>query len=206
METVAAISAMLGVGWASGINLYAAILTLGFMAHTGTITLPEEMVVVTSPWVMIAAGLMYGVEFFADKIPGVDSLWDAIHSFIRIPAGAMLAAGAATAISPDMEMVGLLLGGSLAAGSHFTKAGTRMLVNTSPEPFSNAAVSVTEDVAVFAGVWAAFQHPVAFLILLGLAICGVIWLAPKLWRGIKRVFARIGRLFGREQSATDSGA
>jgi hypothetical protein len=191
MEVVATIAATMGVAWASGINLYAALFMLGWMGSTGSIELPPNLEVVQHPMVMGAAAVMYCVEFFADKIPGVDTGWDVLHSFIRIPAGAMLAAGAISPLGPEAELAGLLLGGSLAAGSHFTKTGTRMLVNTSPEPFTNWSLSIGEDVMVIAGLWAALHHPVLFLILLAAAIALVIWLAPKLWRGLKRVFARV---------------
>ncbi len=204
MEIVATIAATMGVAWASGINLYAALFVLGWMGSTGSIDLPPDLEILQSPLVMVAAGFMYCVEFFADKIPGVDNLWDAIHSFIRIPAGALLGAGAISAISPEMELVGLLLGGTLAAGTHFTKAGTRVLVNTSPEPFSNIAVSVGEDALVVAGLWASLHHPVLFLIALALSIALVIWLIPKIWRGIKRVFSRIRGWFGGTATNPDS--
>ena len=196
MEVIAAISAALGVAWASGINLYAAVFTLGLLGNMGSVDLPPGLEMVESPLVMGAAGLMFCVEFFADKIPGIDSLWDAVHSFIRIPAGAILASGAASGISPEAEFAGLLIGGTLAAGSHFTKAGSRVLVNTSPEPFSNIAVSLGEDIVVVAGLWTALHHPILFIVLLTLTIALTIWLLPKIWRGIKRVFGKIRSWFG----------
>ncbi len=195
MEAISIIAATMGVAWASGINLYAAVLMLGILGNTGSIDLPPGLEVVESPGVMIAAGFMYCVEFVADKVPGVDTGWDAIHSFIRIPAGALLAAGTMSALSPEAELIGLLLGGTIAAGSHFTKAGTRVLVNTSPEPFSNIAVSLGEDFLVIMGLWTALNHPILFIVLLVTFIALVIWLAPKIWRGIKRVFARIRSWF-----------
>src|SRR5688572_28971776 len=161
---VATIALMMGVGWASGINLYAAILTLGMLGSTSHMVLPPELQILTDPMIIGAAALMYCVEFFADKIPGVDVVWDSIHTFIRIPAGAILAAQVIGDVSPSAEIAAALLGGTLAAGSHFTKAGTRILINASPEPFSNWAASVVEDVAVIAGVWAAVQHPWVFLV------------------------------------------
>lgn len=144
----------------------------------------------------MAAGVMYVVEFFADKIPGVDTGWDAIHTFIRIPAGAMLAAGAVSEVDPAIAVAAGILGGGLTAVTHATKAGTRVLVNTSPEPFSNWAVSIGEDIAVIAGLWTALNHPILFIILLILFILILIWFLPKLWRGVKGLFRRIGRLFG----------
>lgn len=118
METVSIIAATMGIAWASGINLYAAVFMLGWMSNTGAIELPPDLAVVSSPLVMGAAALMYLVEFFADKVPGVDSAWDALYSFIRIPAGALLASAAISPLGPEAELAGLLLGGALSAGSH----------------------------------------------------------------------------------------
>ncbi len=190
------ISLSMGTAWASGINLYATILTLGIMGVTGNMVLPEHLQILTNPMVIGASGLMFVTEFFADKIPGVDSGWDAVHTFIRIPAGAMLAAGAIGEVNPAMQLVAGIMGGGLAAGTHATKAGTRALINTSPEPFTNWTASVAEDVAVIAGVWTAIQHPVLFLVLLVIFILLMIWILPKIWKGIKAVFNAIGRLFG----------
>jgi hypothetical protein len=185
----------MGLAWASGINLYATLLTLGILANTGNIQLPPDLMIVATPLVMIAAGLMYCVEFFADKFPGVDTGWDAIHTFIRIPAGAMLAAGAVGTLDPSVELAAAILGGSMAAGAHVTKAGTRVLINTSPEPFTNWFASVTEDVMVITGVWACIHHPIAFLIALVIFIAVAIWLLPKIWVGIKKVFGFIANFF-----------
>lgn len=192
----ATLAMTMGLAWASGINLYATLLTLGFLANTGNINLPPDLLIVANPAVMVAAGLMYFVEFFADKTPGVDTGWDAIHTFIRIPAGAMLAAGAVGELSPAVELAAAIVGGSMAAGSHATKAGSRVLINTSPEPFSNWAASIGEDVAVITGVWAAVQHPFVFLIFLLLFIVLMIWLLPKLWAGVRKIFGAIARFFG----------
>jgi len=186
----------MGVAWASGINLYATLFMLGYMGMTGNITLPSELEVLTNPMVMTAAGFMYCVEFFADKIPGVDSGWDTIHTFIRIPAGAMLASSAVGDVTPALELTTALLGGTLAAGTHTTKMGSRLLINTSPEPFTNWTASISEDLIVIGGLWAALYHPVLFVIGLGLFILLMIWLLPRLWRLIKHVFRRIGSWLG----------
>jgi hypothetical protein len=186
----------LGAGWASGINLYATILVLGFLGATGRVDLPAGLDILTDPLVMLAAGVMYVVEFFADKVPGLDSVWDTVHTFIRIPAGAMLAAGAIGDVGPGAELAAALMGGGLAAATHAAKSGTRVLINTSPEPFSNWAASITEDVSVVAGLWAAVMHPAVFLVLLAVFVALLFWLLPKVWRGIKRLFGSIGRLFG----------
>lgn len=192
----AIIALTLGVAWASGLNLYAAILTLGLLGATGNIVLPPDLQILTHPAVIIAAGFMYFVEFVTDKIPGVDSGWDALHTFIRIPAGALLAAGAVSPANPAMTLAAAILGGGLAAGTHATKAGTRVMINTSPEPFSNWIVSVLEDIFVIGGLWTALHHPLLFLLLLTGFIILMILLLPKLWRGIKKLFGFIGRLFG----------
>lgn len=197
METVQAISLMLGVGWASGINLYAAVLVLGWLGSSGTVELPAGLSVVSEPTVLLAAGFMYLVEFFADKIPGVDSAWDLLQTFIRIPAGALLAAGAAQGldIGPAAELVGLLTGGGLAAASHTAKAGSRVLINTSPEPVSNWTASVSEDLAVVGGLWTSINHPWWFIGLLILFLALLIWLLPKIWRAIKLLWQKIRRLW-----------
>ena len=197
METIDAIALMLGAAWASGINLYAAVLVLGWMGGAGHVDLPPGLEVLSNPTVMLVAGGMYLVEFFTDKIPGVDTAWDTLHTFIRIPAGAMMAAGAAQGldVSQAGELIALMLGGGVAAASHATKAGTRVMINTSPEPFSNWGASVAEDVSVFAGLWAALNHPWIFVILLILFLLLAIWLLPKIWRAIRRAAGAIRRWF-----------
>jgi len=197
METIEVISLTLGVAWASGINLYAAVLALGYFASTGQVTLPEELQLLTDPTVLMAAGFMFFVEFFADKVPGVDTGWDALHTFIRIPAGAVLAGGMANGIEVNAatEFAAYLVGGGLAATSHATKAGTRALINTSPEPVTNWTASITEDIAVIGGLWAALNHPWVFIIALVIFILLVAWLLPKIWRALKRIARAIGNFF-----------
>jgi len=186
---------MLGASWASGINLYAAVAMLGLLGATGSMDLPPDMEVLQNPLVIIAACFMYCVEFFADKTPGVDTAWDGLHTFIRIPAGAVLAAAAVGDVSPAVQFAAFLIGGGVAGTAHAAKAGTRVMINTSPEPVTNWTASVTEDIAVFAGLWAALNHPLLFLGIFAVFILLCIWLLPKLWRGIKRVFGALGRLF-----------
>jgi len=200
VHAVDLIALSMGAAWASGLNLYAAVFVLGFLGATGNIQLPPELQVLSNPLVMVAAGFMYTIEFFADKTPGVDTGWDAIQTFIRIPAGAILAAGAVGEVGPAAQLAAGLIGGSLAAATHATKAGTRVLINTSPEPFSNWAASVMEDLAVIAGLWAALHHPVLFLALLALFILLMAWALPRLWRGIKALGRRIARVFGRDEA------
>ena len=196
----------LGVAWASGINLYAAILVLGIMGSGGYTELPPSLAVLQDPLVIGAAGIMYFVEFFADKIPGVDSGWDAIHTFIRIPAGAMLAVGAAQGleINQAAELAAALLGGSLAAASHLTKSSTRLIINTSPEPVTNTTASIAEDLAVIGGLWTALNYPVAFIVFIILFILLAIWLLPKLWRAIKSIVTTIRGWLGGKQARQES--
>ena len=190
------IALTLGVAWASGINLYAAVATLGLGGSLGYIDLPPGLEILQDPLVIVAAAFMYCVEFMADKIPGVDTGWDALHTFIRIPAGAMLAAGALGDVSPAMTIAGGLVGASVTAATHATKAGSRVLINTSPEPFSNWGASILEDLAVFTGLWAALEHPMVFLAALLVFLVLVCWLLPKLWRGVKLVFRKVGSWLG----------
>lgn len=189
------ISLTMGAAWASGINLYATIFMLGILGANNVIALPPSLELLTNPLVIGAAGIMYFVEFFADKIPAVDSTWDAVHTFIRIPLGALLAAGAVGEVNPAVTTAAFLLGGTMAAGTHAAKAGTRVLINTSPEPFTNIAASVTEDVAVVGGLWAALNYPLVFIAFIVAFALFLIWALPKLWRGIKKVFGAIARLF-----------
>ena len=189
------ISLTMGAAWASGINLYATIFMLGILGANNVIALPPSLELLTNPLVIGAAGIMYFVEFFADKIPAVDSTWDAVHTFIRIPLGALLASGAVGEVNPAVTTAAFLLGGTMAAGTHAAKAGTRVLINTSPEPFTNIAASVTEDVAVVGGLWAALNYPLVFIAFIVAFALFLIWALPKLWRGIKKVFGAIARLF-----------
>jgi hypothetical protein len=207
METIDVIALTLGVAWASGINLYAAILVLGIMGSGGYTQLPESLTVLQDPLVLVAAGTMYCVEFFADKIPGVDSGWDVIHTFIRIPAGAMLAVGAAQGleINQAAELAAALLGGSLAATSHLTKASTRLVINASPEPVSNWTASFAEDFAVIGGLWTALNYPLVFVAFIVLFVLFAIWLLPKLWRTLKRVVATIRGWFGKKSAVAKDG-
>jgi hypothetical protein len=195
METVQIIALTMGVAWASGINLYASIATLGLLGASGNLDLPPDLVILQHPAVIVAAGFMYCVEFFADKIPGVDTAWDGLHTFVRIPAAAILAAGAVGEVDPALTLVAGILGGTLAATSHTLKAGTRVLINASPEPFSNSAVSLAEDTLVFAGLLGAVYQPEAFLVFVVLFIVGAVWAIPKIWRGARLLFARIAAFF-----------
>ncbi len=199
------IALTMGVAWASGINLYGTLLALGIMSNTGYVDLPADLQIVGDPLVLAAAGLMYGVEFFADKVPGVDTGWDTLHTFVRIPAGALLAAGAIGEVQPAAELAAAIVGGTIAASSHFTKTGSRVMINTSPEPVTNWTASILEDIAVFAGIWAAIEHPYVFIAVLIVFLILAIWLLPKLWRGIKRIFNFFVNLFnGKSNNSTNT--
>jgi hypothetical protein len=195
MEAIASIALAAGAAWASGINVYAVIFMLGVLGSTGYMTLPAELEILTNPVVIAAAGLMYFIEFFADKMPGVDTGWDAIHTFIRIPAGATLAAAALGDMDPAVQIAAFIVGGGLAATSHATKAGSRVVINISPEPVTNWTASIVEDLVVFAGLWTALNYPVVFLVLLVLFLVTAAWLLPKLWRGIRKIGVSIKQFF-----------
>ena len=181
-ETLAAIAVALGAGWASGLNAYAAVLVLGMAQRLGLVDLPHDLQVLASPWVIGVAALLFVLNFFADKIPYVDSINDVLQTFVRIPAGFLLAYGAAGGLSPEVAVIAGLLGGTLAAGTHIAKTGSRALINTSPEPFSNITASLAEDVTVIGGLALAISHPIIFLCLLAAFVALLIWLLPKLVR------------------------
>ncbi|BAO29070.1 DUF4126 domain-containing protein [Sulfuritalea hydrogenivorans] len=176
-----------GLGWASGLRLYTTLFVIGIAGKLGWVVLPDGLRLLEHPWVLGAAGLMLLLEFFADKIPLLDSLWDTVHTFIRIPAGAALAALVFGGQGIEWQAAMAILGGTLAAGTHFTKAGARAMINASPEPFTNLAASFGEDVVVLTGLWLMFAHPWLMLALLLLLAALIVWLLPKLWRGIAGV-------------------
>jgi hypothetical protein len=195
-EILPYIALSMGVAWASGINLYAAILVLGLLGLSGNMPLPETLQVLQNPIVIGVAGFMYCVEFFADKIQGVDSAWDTLHTFIRIPAGAVLAATAVGDVDPAIAISAALVGGGLTAGTHLTKASTRLLVNTSPEPFSNIGASLAEDTVVVGGLLMALYYPSLFLVFLVVFVALMVWLLPILWRALKGIFDSLKEFFG----------
>ncbi|MES2537322.1 MAG: DUF4126 domain-containing protein [Pseudomonadota bacterium] len=180
-----------GLSWASGVRLYMTLFIAGWFGRNGWIDLPAALEVLQSPWVLLVTGGLLVVEFLADKVPGVDSVWDAIQTFIRIPAGAVLGAAVLGPMDPVLTTLAALLGGSIAAGAHFTKAGSRALINTSPEPFSNWGASFAEDVAVAGGLWAAFFHPWILFAFLAVFFILALWLLPKLWRGLRWLFRKL---------------
>ena len=180
-----------GLAWASGIRLYAVLVLAGAMAHLGYLDLPPALEVLQHPLVMAAAGVMALGEFLADKVPVFDSVWDAVHTFIRVPAGAVLAAAALGQADPVWIMVAAILGGAIASGAHLAKAGTRAVINTSPEPLSNWAASFGEDLLVPAGFLAAIKAPLVFLVLLAGFLTAAIWFVPKLFRALRRLLGKL---------------
>jgi hypothetical protein len=183
------------LGWASGIRLYAVLFIVGAVGYAGWFDLPQHLQVLAHPMVLAASGFMVFVEFFADKIPGIDTVWDLVHTVIRIPAGAALAAGVFGDSPPAWTIAAAIIGGTLAAGSHFTKAGTRAVINTSPEPFSNWVASFGEDLLAGGLVYLALAYPFVALAVVAVLVVFSIWLLPKLWRFIRAFIERIGRWF-----------
>lgn len=200
-QLITTLALTMGTAWAAGINLYATIAVLGVLGVTGNVVLPEQLLILQDPMIIGAAALMYLVEFFVDKTPGLDTGWDAIHSFIRIPAGVMLAAGAVGEVNPSIVIAAGILGGGIAATSHTIKAGTRVLINTSPEPVSNWSASILEDVVVIGGIWTMLHYPLAFLVFFIAFLLLSIWLIPKIWSGVKIVFQTLVRFFSGKKEA-----
>ena len=179
------------LAWASGIRLYATIFIVGLLGRLEYLHLPEPLFVLEHTWVLAASGIMVAGEFFADKVPGFDSVWDAIHTFVRIPAGAFLAWGAMGDATPAAQTAAAILGGLVAGGTHLAKSGGRAVINTSPEPLSNWTLSFGEDGLVLGGLFLAVPHPLAFLVLLALFLALVIWLLPKLFRVLAGMFQKL---------------
>src|SRR4051794_27930176 len=183
------IAIALALGWGAGLRAYAVIFAVGIAGAMGWVELPGHLDVLQHPVVLFASGFMTLVEFGADKVPWLDSIWDAMHSFVRIPAGAALAAMAFGDSTSAVMVAAGLLGGSLAAAMHVTKAGARATLNLSPEPLSNWAASLSEDAIVPLGLWLAFVHPLVFLLALALLLLALAVLARLLWRGFRRLVA-----------------
>lgn len=183
------------LGWASGFRLYAALFLTGLAGFMGWMELPPGLQVLQHPGVLGASGFMLFVEFFADKIAFVDSIWDAVHTVIRIPAGAALAAGALGAGGAEMGWIAAVLGGGLAATSHAAKMTTRAAVNTSPEPFSNVAVSLAEDGLVVFMLWLSATHPVVFAVVLVLSILLSVVLLVVLVKFLRKVLRGVSEFF-----------
>jgi len=195
LDTPQLLALAAALGWASGIRLYAAVFLVGAAGFMGWVQLPQGLQVLQHPGVLAASGFMCMVEFFADKIPLVDSLWDMVHTVIRIPAGAALAAGALGADNAAMGWIAALLGGSLAATSHAAKLTTRAAVNTSPEPFSNIGVSLLEDGFVVFMLWLAATHPLIFAVALVLTLVVAVLLMVALVKFLRVVLRKLSQFF-----------
>jgi Domain of unknown function (DUF4126) len=195
LDTAALTALAAALGWAAGIRLYLVVFLTGLAGFMGAIPLPSGLSILQHPAMLSASGFMVFVEFFADKIPGLDSLWDVIHTVIRVPAGAALAGGVFGADSATMGTVAALVGGSLAATAHATKATTRAAVNTSPEPFSNIAVSLLEDGLVIFMLWLATNHPVIFGITLLIVLVLSVLLIIMLFKFLRMVIRKISNFF-----------
>ena len=195
MGTIEALSLAMGTAWTSGINLYATVAALGIANLAQLIQLPPDLQVLSHPAVIGIACTMYMIEFFADKVPYVDSGWDVLHTFIRVPAGAILAARSLGDMNPALELAALLAGGSIALAAHGFKATTRLAINASPEPLSNWAASVTEDITVFGSLWMIFHHPIVMMLIITGFLALMVWLVPRLFRLAKRGFQALRSKF-----------
>jgi hypothetical protein len=184
-----------GLAWASGIRLYATLFIAGMLGRLGYVTLPPGLEVLSHNGVLIVSGLLMLGEFLADKIPVFDSVWDAIHTFIRIPAGTLLAWGVFRHSDPDVQIAAALVGGAIVTGTHLAKSGGRALVNTSPEPVSNWGASAGEDISLIGILYLMWQHPLALLIVLALFLLLLCWMLPKIVRGLRMIFGQL-RKFG----------
>jgi Domain of unknown function (DUF4126) len=200
MDSLATLGLGMGSAWLSGFNLYATVLTLGLLQRFHLVQLPGDLDFVSRGWVIGTAAALYLIEFLADKIPIVDSIWDAIHTFIRVPAGAVLATSAFAQFDPAVRAVALLAGGTLALSSHGTKASVRMSANASPEPFSNVFLSIIEDIFTIGLAALAAFHPVVILVIILVFVVLLIWLAPKIIRAIRRMLVQVRGIFGGSQS------
>ena len=195
MDWLTTLGMAMGSAWMSGINLYATVVTLGLLQRFKLVALPGDLGLVSDWWVIGVAGALYLIEFVADKIPAVDSVWDAIHTFIRVPAGAILAASAFASFDPSVRLVAFLAGGGVALSSHGTKAATRLAANTSPEPVSNIVLSLLEDALTIGSAILMVFHPVVILVLVAIFVLLAIWLVPKIVRALRGLLLRARALF-----------
>ncbi len=198
MEWFSTLSLALGSAWTSGINLYATVTVLGLLQKFNLTRLPGGLDVLDNWWIIGIAGFLYAIEFFADKIPYIDSVWDVVHTFIRVPAGALMAYAATNQTDASVMTIATLLGGGLALSSHGTKAAVRATANLSPEPVSNWVLSIVEDIIAFIGTILAVFAPILIAIVLILFGIFFIWFAPKVVRAFKRIFNAIRAIFAGE--------
>ncbi|MEO8649235.1 MAG: DUF4126 domain-containing protein [Acidobacteriota bacterium] len=195
MEWFSTLSLALGTAWTSGINLYATVSVLGLLQRLGGVKLPGGLDVLDNWWIIGIAGGLYIVEFFADKIPYVDSVWDVVHTFIRVPAGVIVAYAATSDMNPSVYIPAALIGGGFAFASHGTKAAARAAANLSPEPVSNWTLSIAEDIIAFAGSFLAVFAPFVIAFVLLVFAIFFLWFFPKVYRAVRRIFQAIGALF-----------
>jgi hypothetical protein len=200
MNFISTLAVSMGASWVSGINLYATVATLGLLSRFAHLKLPGNLDVVTNWWVIGVALCLFVIEFIADKIQLVDSVWDIIHTFIRIPAGAVLAATAFGDFDRSVQVIALLLGGGLALSSHGTKAAARALINTSPEPVSNIVVSLSEDLLAVVTVVAAVFLPVVVFLIIAAGLIFSFWLLPRVIRFFRKVYQSIRGFFSRARA------
>ena len=189
------------MAWGAGLRLYLVVFIVGLLGKLGYVPLPDALKLLANPIVLGAAGFMTFIEFFADKIPWLDSAWDAIHTFLRIPAGAALAAGMLGDSGEGIAVAAAIIGGTLTAGTHFGKAGTRAVANTSPEPFSNIGLSLAEDTMVAGGLALAVANPIIFLILLAMFIVALVVLIRFILKGLNSVVGRLSSKVGKATAA-----
>ncbi len=195
MGIISTLAIAMGSAWVSGINLYACVATLGLLSRFAHLQLPGELTVLTSWWVIGVAVALYVIEFVADKVPWIDSTWDVIHTFIRVPAGAILAAAALGDFDRSIQVIALLLGGGLALSSHGTKAATRAILNTSPEPVSNALASVAEDVIAIVSTIASVFFPILLFVIVALGVGISIYFFNRIIRFFRTVTRKIRSWF-----------
>ena len=190
MDTLTTLGRTLGFSFAAGINLYATVAILGLASRYAWVDLPPEYQTFNNPWVIGVALVLYALEFVADKIPWLDSLWDAVHTVIRPLGGAFIAVSSLGHASPSVQVVAALIGGTMAASSHFTKAGTRVIANASPEPFTNWALSLGEDVFVVGLGLLALKYPAAAAIVVLVCLALIVSFSVWIVRLVRRRFTR----------------
>ena len=178
----------MGSAWLSGINLYGTVLTLGLLQRFQLAHLPGDLAILSKTWVIAAAATLFAIQFVADKIPAVDSIWDVVHTFIRVPAGAVLAATAFAHFDPGIRVLALLVGGGVAFSSHTVKSATRLAANTSPEPFSNIILSLFGDALSVVGTVLVTWHPIVLLAVTLIAVVLSLWISSRIYSGLKRLF------------------
>lgn len=202
MNAIETLSLALGAAWTAGINLYATVAVLGLLQRYELAgRLPGGLEALDNWWVIGVALGLYVVEFVADKVPYVDTVWDALHTFVRVPAGAALAVAATADLDPSLRVVAFLLGGGLALSTHGTKATVRAAANTSPEPVSNWVLSLVEDVVALGAVVLAVLHPLAILAVIVIFLLLLTWILPKVLRALRRALARVRSIFARRAPA-----